>query len=306
MAKVNETIDDSLDGDDDSDVEQKKPDVVAGGSKNPLVCSSEYTDPGYWMSMLGATITFVLIVLCSLALFLPWWTLTTVEDAGSSWKEVGLWEITTTFTAQLQEAMHEGCLNACDQTRVIRNKVRIDSTSWAQICRPATGDLAQTCNQIYAIRIGVALTFVVGFIYVGWAFVSFYGSNQRAVNRFPAVVGLVIAILNLVFLLGTQLVALAVGGSQGDLNGPGFALFVVALVVSLPAVIVSTMAKTITDGITQVLPEEKLPARGEAVNAQDHGIFAVDKHNTNRLQASAYAWGVTKHEPEAEADLEGA
>lgn len=267
--------------------------VIPGGSQSPQVVQGNHVDPGFWCSLFGGAITFFIVVGCTMAMFLEWWS--TYEDRadGIFEKSVTLWEETTIFTAKTEDSIHEGCFSACDKTRLKRNQVSSERQSWEDICRSAKGDAKDTCLKIWVIRSSVAIAFLTGFIYSAWTLISFYASHHQhnQIRRFPPLLGIVLSVVCLLAQLVGLFAALSVGGALGDLGGVGFVLFVFGLVMSLPNIGVANIAKRVTDGTARVVPYARDNAPVDSFKTEDDAVLSLERQNTSRLQATAYAWG---------------
>merc|ERR1712232_1335448 len=153
--------------------------------------------------------------------------------------EVTLWVIKTVTTLQAKEEEHFGCESACDQTRVIANKVTTKEQTWDDTCRRAKGNVQETCVKINVIRSTLGIAVLAGFFYVLPACVSFTGSENPGHMRFSPVVGLVLAAVVFLCLAGTMITAVSINGmvpyagDEGEdrsqrLAGEGFIFFLTA------------------------------------------------------------------------------
>eukprot|EP00927_Polykrikos_kofoidii_P010948 TRINITY_DN14622_c0_g1_i2.p1 TRINITY_DN14622_c0_g1~~TRINITY_DN14622_c0_g1_i2.p1 ORF type:complete len:252 (+),score=22.41 TRINITY_DN14622_c0_g1_i2:76-831(+) len=174
------------------------------------VMTKKAVDVGHWMTAISGSCMVLVIFACGIGAFVPWWTVVVIgDDGGRASTGASLWVTVTTTQQQFKETRHVGCPDACDRTRVVQNKVRVSDQKWDDICRHSTGHLRVSCNIVWALRAGVGTALLVGFLYSTPAILSFSGTHQRSVCRFPPIVGVAMTAICVVVLATTIVLALA-------------------------------------------------------------------------------------------------
>jgi len=127
----------------------------------------------------------VVVLLCTVGLTAPWWTLEEESDTKLS-IEVSLW----TRYARM-EAVTTGealdCDKMCDVTNLGSSMVRETKDKWLTTCRDATDELASTCSQLWLIRVCALVSWCFALLYSATAVLAFCGSGRPAAFRCPAV-----------------------------------------------------------------------------------------------------------------------
>jgi len=216
----------------------------------PRVQNKHWFNPGHWLTVKGAVLTGFVVALSAVSGLLPWWSLNTTDADANTHTQVTLWSFTMTKHLQVKETRHEGCITACDRTRVVQNKVKVETDSWESVCRHAEGGTRQTCNKIWVIRGGLLVACVSGFIYTTSALIAFASHDHRSAIRFPPLLGVVFAAVCLASLLAVLIVALLVQ-TPNNLDSEGFYCMVTALVLSLPNVVLAFLAMKVTDAVNR-------------------------------------------------------
>lgn len=212
-----------------------------------------------------------------------------------------LWTVETTLTFQFEEKPHEGCTTACDKTRNRINKVQVKRQKWDEICLIASDDTTKaSCYSLAVVRGGLALTCLAGFIYAAFACVSFAGSDNRSVWRFPMLVGVILAASSLLFLVVAIVSAFVIDGNvprateplaeRMNLEGAGFAFSIVAVVLSVPNLLVAILAMQVTALILGEGDEESEKIRRKRMAKTMTGSAKdLTTASASRLQAQAWS-----------------
>eukprot|EP00927_Polykrikos_kofoidii_P010947 TRINITY_DN14622_c0_g1_i1.p1 TRINITY_DN14622_c0_g1~~TRINITY_DN14622_c0_g1_i1.p1 ORF type:complete len:278 (+),score=38.22 TRINITY_DN14622_c0_g1_i1:76-909(+) len=263
------------------------------------VMTKKAVDVGHWMTAISGSCMVLVIFACGIGAFVPWWTVVVIgDDGGRASTGASLWVTVTTTQQQFKETRHVGCPDACDRTRVVQNKVRVSDQKWDDICRHSTGHLRVSCNIVWALRAGVGTALLVGFLYSTPAILSFSGTHQRSVCRFPPIVGVAMTAICVVVLATTIVLALALDTSPAPsgpykLNGIGFFLIIGAFVISWPNLLLSVLAKMISDSVVGPGPKEEEPPVAqleEKVPEVNIQAYAPSKSQISPLGLQTQAW----------------
>jgi hypothetical protein len=213
-------------------------------------------EPGHCVMFLASLCIGVVFGLAIISSFQPWWhgSMQTGETLQET--EVSLWVVKTRETLQSEEVEHFGCDSACDQTRVINNKVRTKDQTWDDTCRRATGVMKDTCIKLNIIRGGIIFSTVIAFCFLLPSCISFTGSENRSSLRFKPWIGLVLGVATAVGLGVALICAIMVqgrvpfAGDEGEdrhqhLNGQGFIMSVVAISFTVPSILMSVMSQVV-------------------------------------------------------------
>eukprot|EP00929_Paragymnodinium_shiwhaense_P065558 TRINITY_DN32849_c0_g1_i1.p1 TRINITY_DN32849_c0_g1~~TRINITY_DN32849_c0_g1_i1.p1 ORF type:complete len:269 (-),score=40.68 TRINITY_DN32849_c0_g1_i1:119-925(-) len=221
-------------------------DVRKPGEPGDPVTKHTY-DGAFWLHNLGALLTIVIFGLCFIAFVDgPWWTLATKTELSSSEMEVSLWYITSITDEQAVETKHEGCTYACDRTRVVSNKQKVVRQKWDDICRHPADEVRTTCIQIWVLRGGLIVSFVLSVLFAAPALLSFAGSRNPGRRRLPPIVAIVICALLLLAVVVVVVTAIGVQTPQkAKLNGWGYYLVAVALAATLPNLLLALLAQKV-------------------------------------------------------------
>eukprot|EP00928_Gymnodinium_smaydae_P089863 TRINITY_DN73752_c0_g1_i1.p1 TRINITY_DN73752_c0_g1~~TRINITY_DN73752_c0_g1_i1.p1 ORF type:complete len:305 (+),score=57.39 TRINITY_DN73752_c0_g1_i1:160-1074(+) len=270
----------------------RTPKSVRDNAPKPVL--KQEFDAGHWLTFAGACVMATVVVMGGCAFLLPWWTQTVKDNDGSAYTEVSLWKVTTVREAQVEESIHYGCNNACDQTRIVQNRVTSKHQLWDDLCRnDKSGVYDATCLKLLISRVGIGLVEFLGFAYCAAAVISFGGSEKVGALRFPPVVGLATAIVSFLMLAMAIVSCITVGGhvpqagreakDPSDLNGIGFILACVGIVLSIPNMGMAFLAMSVTDEILAEAPP------GTPMHSVKAVPLEVRQQAFPRLQTHAWA-----------------
>jgi hypothetical protein len=222
----------------------------------------EKVDPAHWISMGGGAIMFVAVVLCSLALWMPWWTMAVNVPGRKENTDVTLWIRYTRMELEADESTLD-CDKQCDYTRIGSAKVREEEMSWADACAAQDGAaagvegrgmpsaLAGNCSKLWVVRVFVLLCWFMALLYVVFSTFNLCGAGLPSAHRMPAIIKMLLALGCIMFacvaLLTAALVTIRLQpippGTEPawevhtsevlGLNGVGFLSVVISLLLSL-------------------------------------------------------------------------
>lgn len=153
---------------------------------------SEKIDPAHWVSIAAGAVMMAVVLLCSVALWAPWWTDTQETPGQTGRTEVGLW---TRYTKMEMEADDTtlNCAEQCDFTKIGSAKVRESNVPWADVCVEATDVMADNCTRIWVVRLFTLFCWFSALLYAAFSTLNFCGAGFPSAVRIPALAKLVLA-----------------------------------------------------------------------------------------------------------------
>lgn len=146
-----------------------------------MTAPGEKIDPGHWVGLCGGALMFLVVLLVSMGLMMPWWTehkelLGSEEDT-----EVSLWTLYTRTV--LSADATEDCTAQCDFTKVGTSKVRENTIGWSDLCLEASPENKGNCQQIWILRVGAMLCWFLALMSTALATFNFCGAGLPASIR---------------------------------------------------------------------------------------------------------------------------
>lgn len=276
--------------------------IVRHAAENPV--HEARLQAGQWVTALTAAFAAVAVGLSVVSFRTAWWTSLTVTEETDTEVEVTLWSTYTTTYQQADDSMHEGCTNACDQTRTQFNKVNTYELEWAVRC-DTEDDLDETCRLLGMMRWTMVAAILAGFLHLSPTILSFLGAGQRSWRKVGPMFALVMASATFISLVVTLLTSEHVDMPEA-LGGLGYHLAVAALAVTLfnvllcgvGVVVSSIVAKETKEGVvvkdplTEIRPSVQLnkhtpdPDKLELAH-----VLALEDKKRRATRRPTVAWG---------------
>lgn len=157
--------------------------------------SSEKIDPAHWVAVGGGAIMLAVVGLCSIALWLPWWTERLEEPGRKELTEVSLWNMYTRIELAADDSTLD-CERQCDFTKIGSAKVRSTKTEWAEVCDPEqhAGPISENCTKIWVIRVFTLVVWFLAILYSAFSLLNFCGAGLPASVRIPPGIKIILAV----------------------------------------------------------------------------------------------------------------
>lgn len=169
---------------------------------------SEKVDPAHWLGMIGGSLMMIVVLLCSVALWQPWWTESTEVPGEKTLAEASLWIRYTRFELEGDKAKLN-CEKQCDFTKIGGKKVRENKVTWADACAatPQEERLADNCTRLWVVRVFTIICWFVALLFAAFSYLNFCGAGMPSSIRIPAGIKLTLAVF--CFLMSALAMAVA-------------------------------------------------------------------------------------------------